>query len=99
MATCNIQDQQPKYEYVVPIKRAFTKSCWKFHANMASGMSGADPEVMAAIDRGNAVVFFDIGLGDGANVAELGRIKLELFVQDVSESVWSMFVKLANGHD
>jgi hypothetical protein len=61
---------------------------------MASGMSGADPEVMAAIDRGNAVVFFDIGLGDGANVAELGRIKLELFVQDVSESVWSMFVKL-----
>jgi hypothetical protein len=62
---------------------------------MASGMSGADPEVMAAIDRGNAVVFFDIGLGDGANVAELGRIKLELFVQDVSESVSSMFVKLA----
>lgn len=51
---------------------------------MASGMSGADHEVMAAIDRGNAVVFFDIGLGDGANVAELGRIKLELFVQDVS---------------
>ena len=45
-------------------------------------MSGADPEVMAAIDRGNAVVFFDIGLGAGANSAELGRIKLELFVKD-----------------
>lgn len=47
-------------------------------------MSGPDPEVMAAIDRGNAVVFFDVGLGDGANVAKLGRIKMELFVKDVS---------------
>jgi hypothetical protein len=47
-------------------------------------MSAADPEVMAAIDRGNAVVFFDIGLGEGANTAELGRIKVELFVKDVS---------------
>eukprot|EP00980_Cylindrotheca_fusiformis_P015859 scaffold4637_cov128-Cylindrotheca_fusiformis.AAC.30 len=54
---------------------------------MASGgMSGADPEVLAAIDRGNAVAFLDIGLGDGSNVAELGRIKLELFVRDVSGS-------------
>lgn len=47
-------------------------------------MSGPDPEVMAAIDRGNAVVFFDVGLGDGPNVAKLGRIKMELFVNDVS---------------
>jgi len=45
-------------------------------------MSAADPDVMAAIDRGNAVVFFDVGLGDGANVAKLGRIKMELFVKD-----------------
>ena len=47
-------------------------------------MSGPDPDVMAAIERGNAVVFFDVGLGDGANVAKLGRIKIELFVNDVS---------------
>jgi hypothetical protein len=51
-----------------------------------SAMGGADPEVMAAIDRGNAVVFFDIALGEGPNAAELGRIKLELFVKDVSHS-------------
>ena len=48
------------------------------------GMGGADPEVLAAIERGNAVVFFDIALGEGQNTAELGRIKLELFVKDVS---------------
>lgn len=46
------------------------------------GMGGADPEVLAAIERGNAVVFFDIALGEGQNTAELGRIKLELFVKD-----------------
>jgi hypothetical protein len=44
---------------------------------------GPDPAVMEAIARGNAVVFFDIALGEGANAADLGRIKLELFVQDV----------------
>lgn len=49
-----------------------------------SGGIGADPEVMAAIDRGNAVVFFDVALGEGNNTAELGRIKIELFVKDVS---------------
>jgi hypothetical protein len=49
-----------------------------------SGMGGADPEVMAAIERGNAVVFFDVAFGEGPNAAELGRIKLELFVKDVS---------------
>jgi hypothetical protein len=53
----------------------------------ASGMGGADPEVMAAIERGNAVVFFDVALGEGQNAAELGRIKLELFVKDVSPSL------------
>ena len=47
-------------------------------------MGGPDPEVMAAIERGNAVVFLDVALGEGANSAELGRIKLELFVNDVS---------------
>jgi len=41
--------------------------------------SGPDPNVMQAIERGSAVVFFDIGLGDGV---VLGRIKLELFVKD-----------------
>ena len=49
-----------------------------------NAMGGADPEVMAAIERGNAVVFFDVALGEGANAAELGRIKMELFVKDVS---------------
>ena len=39
---------------------------------------------MEAIDRGNAVVFFDITLGEGTQAVELGRIKLELFVNDVS---------------
>lgn len=47
-------------------------------------VGGPDPEVMAAIERGNAVVFFDVALGEGANAADLGRIKLELFVKDVS---------------
>jgi hypothetical protein len=48
-------------------------------------MEGPDPEVTAAIEeRGNTVVFFDVTLGNDANAAELGRIKLELFVKDVS---------------
>lgn len=47
-------------------------------------MGGPDPDVMAAIERGNAVVFLDVALGEGTNAADLGRIKLELFVQDVS---------------
>ena len=53
---------------------------------MASGvgLGAADPDVMAAIERGNAVVFLDVALGEGANAAELGRVKLELFVKDVS---------------
>ena len=50
-----------------------------------AGMGSADPEVMAAIERGNAVVFFDIAFGEGDGAADLGRIKLELFVKDVSE--------------
>lgn len=47
--------------------------------------SAADPSVMEAIERGNAVVFFDIALGEGAQAADVGRIKLELFVNDVRE--------------
>jgi len=47
-------------------------------------VGGPDPEVMAAIERGNAVVFLDVVLGEGTNFVELGRIKLELFVKDVS---------------
>lgn len=49
--------------------------------------SGPDPAVLAAIEKGNAVVFFDVALGDGENAAELGRIKLELFVNDVSHEI------------
>lgn len=45
---------------------------------------GPDPEVMEAINKGNAVVFLDISLGEGDTAAPLGRIKLELFAQDVS---------------
>jgi len=44
--------------------------------------SAADPSVMEAIDRGHCVVFLDVALGEGAQVAEVGRIKLELFVND-----------------
>lgn len=43
---------------------------------------GPDPEVTNAIERGNSVVFLDIALGESANAAELGRIKLELFTND-----------------
>jgi hypothetical protein len=58
---------------------------------MENPQTGPDPAVMAAIERGNKVVFFDVALGggsDGADDAEdkskpLGRIKLELF-NDVS---------------
>lgn len=55
--------------------------------------SGPDPEVMAAVEqRRNCVVFFDMVLGGGegsssaanSSSAGLGRIKLELFVKDVS---------------
>ena len=48
------------------------------------GGAGPDPAVMGAIERGNAVVFFDVALGEGENSSPLGRIKLELFVKDVS---------------
>jgi hypothetical protein len=47
-------------------------------------MEGPDQDVMAAIDRGNVVVFFDIAAGEGTASSELGRIKMELFVNDVS---------------
>jgi peptidyl-prolyl isomerase H (cyclophilin H) len=40
--------------------------------------SMADPAVLDAITRGNAVVFFDVAL----ETTPLGRIKLELFVQE-----------------
>ena len=57
-------------------------------ANMSTSagmmIGGPDPEVMAAIERGNAVVFMDVVLGEDSNFVELGRIKLELFVKDVS---------------
>jgi peptidyl-prolyl isomerase H (cyclophilin H) len=44
---------------------------------------GPDPAVLEAIEkRGNVVVFFDVTLGDGDNAASLGRIKLELFMND-----------------
>jgi hypothetical protein len=47
--------------------------------------TGPDPAVMDAIERGNAVVFFDVALGaEGENAVPLGRIKFELFVKDVS---------------
>jgi hypothetical protein len=46
--------------------------------------TGPDPAVMEAIERGSAVVFLDVALGDGPSAPLLGRIKLELFVKDVS---------------
>ena len=58
---------------------------------MEAGGGGPDPAVMAAIERGNAVVFLDVALGEEDNSSDLGRIKLELFVKDVSQ------VKCRNG--
>ena len=52
-----------------------------------SNISGPDPAVIEAIERGNQVVFFDVAMGDAddkESSVTLGRIKLELFVQDVS---------------
>ncbi len=40
----------------------------------------ADPNVLAAVERGNPVVFFDVSLG--SEEATVGRIKMELFAQD-----------------
>ena len=56
----------------------------------ASG-AAADPAVMEVINRGNRVVFFDVMLGGGNETTTtdgtdegkpLGRIKMELFVND-----------------
>lgn len=51
----------------------------------AAMVLGPDPAVAAAIERGNKVVFFDVVLGDSksATTGDLGRIKLELFVNEV----------------
>jgi hypothetical protein len=61
----------------------FSKQNSNRMASTTGGVGGADPDVMEAIRRGNAVVFFDVELGEGANAASLGRVKLELFVKDV----------------
>ena len=58
-------------------------------AAIPTGPSGADPAVIDAINRGNVVVFFDVVLGGSEGEEDkgkpLGRIKLELFVKDVSD--------------
>ena len=52
-------------------------------------ISEPDQAVMDAINRGNAVVFVDVEMGEPAKSTLLGRIKLELFVKDVSaESIF-----------
>lgn len=57
-----------------------------------STTTGPDPAVMEAIERGNAVVFMDVVLGGEENFSPLGRIKLELFTQDVR--VWILLIVL-----
>lgn len=47
-----------------------------------AGVKGPDPAVMDAIHRGNAVVFFDVAMGEAQDGGLLGRIKLELFVKE-----------------
>jgi|EP01083_Nonionella_stella_P082274 peptidyl-prolyl isomerase H (cyclophilin H) len=48
-----------------------------------SKTGGPDPAVMAAIERGNKVVFFDIAMGEDPDKSSpLGRIKMELFYKD-----------------
>jgi hypothetical protein len=52
-----------------------------------SNIAGPDPAVMEAIERGNQVVFLDVTMGeadDKESSVNLGRIKIELFVKDVS---------------
>ena len=65
-----------------------------------TGVKGPDPEVMDAIHRGNAVVFFDVAMGeaqDGDRNGLLGRIKLELFVKDVRrEQYYSISILIAS---
>lgn len=61
-------------------------------ASMMQNSIGPDPAIMEAINRGNKVVFFDVALGGGGGGTDdaaadgggkpLGRIKLELFVND-----------------
>lgn len=55
---------------------------------MSTHSYGADQAVLEAVNvRGNEVVFLDIALGGddkGKAGNPLGRIKLELFVKDVS---------------
>lgn len=52
---------------------------------------GPDPAVMAAIEKGNKVVFFDIEMGEIGKSTPLGRIKMELFVKEVSFSRLEFF--------
>ena len=66
---------------IVHLEEAF-KAASTAAAAAASLQQGPDPAVMEAINRGNAVVFLDVVLGGGN---PLGRIKLELFVKDVSD--------------
>lgn len=47
-----------------------------------SKIIGPDPAVMDAINRGNKVVFLDIEMGEPDKGTPLGRIKLELFVNE-----------------
>merc|ERR1712232_677461 len=45
-------------------------------------LAGPNLHVMECVNRGNSVVFFDITMGDGEHKTELGRIRMELFVND-----------------
>jgi|AntRauTorckE5430_2_1112549.scaffolds.fasta_scaffold03322_7 hypothetical protein len=53
-----------------------------------SKITGPDPSVMNAIEKGNKVVFFDMEMGELGKGTPLGRIKLELFVKEVSECTY-----------
>ena len=56
-----------------------------------------DQSVKEAVeDRGHAVVFFDVALGDGQNAADIGRIKLELFT-DTCPKTCENFRQLCTG--
>jgi hypothetical protein len=56
--------------------------------------TGPDPSVMEAVERGNSVVFMDIALGEGDGAAPLGRIKLELFTNDVCAMYEYMMLRM-----
>jgi hypothetical protein len=61
-------------------------------ATSSAVLLAPDPAVAAAIERGHKVVFFDVVLGDNSATGDLGRIKLELFANEVRSHVLTICI-------